>query len=334
MSELLAIEDLRLEFDTFDGVLQVLDGISLRIAPSETVGIVGETGCGKSITAKSILRLLAEPPARIRSGAIRFQGRDLLTLPEREMRRIRGSEIAMIFQDPMTYLNPLFTVGRQLGDVIRAHGKLAGTPLDAAAVRARTLDLLRQVRLPHPEHQLGTYPHQLSGGMRQRVLIAMALVGRPALLIADEPTTALDVTIQAQILDLIAALVQRLNLAVLLISHDLGVVAKVCQRIVVMYAGTIVEDGPTAEILNRAQHPYTRGLLQAIPRLHGGQAHLSSIPGGIPDLLAPPTGCRFYDRCPIRVDRCRAGPPPLVAVGPAHRVACPVVVAQRGAVLA
>ena len=328
MSALLSIEDFRLEFATFDGVAKVLDGINLVVAAQETVGIVGETGCGKSITAKSVLRLVPTPPAKDRSGAIRFKGEDLLTYSEPEMRRVRGNEIAMIFQDPMSYLNPLFTVGQQLSDVIRAHAKVSGTPLDRAAVRARALELLRQVRLPHPEHQLGVYPHQLSGGMRQRILIAMALVGRPALLIADEPTTALDVTIQAQILDLIADLVARLGLAVLLISHDLGVVSKVCRRIVVMYAGTIVEDGPAADILERPRHPYTQGLLKAIPRLHGGQAHLASIPGSIPNLLAPPPGCRFYDRCPIHVDACRNGPPAMLQVGPAHRIACPVAAAE------
>jgi len=320
---LLEIDDLHLDFDTFDGRLRVLDGVSLAVAPRETVGIVGETGCGKSITAKSVLRLLPSPPANFSQGSIRFKGRDLLRLSEREMRKIRGLEIAMIFQDPMTYLNPVFTVGQQVTDVIAAHEREVGPRRPGrSALRARAVELLRQVRLPHPERQLDAYPHQLSGGMRQRVLIAMALAGRPALLIADEPTTALDVTIQAQVLRLIADLVQTLGLAVLMISHDLGVVAKVCGRIAVMYAGTVVEDAAAGAIFDRPLHPYTQGLLKALPRLHGLQGVLEGIPGGIPNLLTPPAGCRFHERCPARMPRCQGEKPPLLAVEPGHRVAC------------
>jgi oligopeptide/dipeptide ABC transporter ATP-binding protein len=320
---LLSIEDLHLDFDTFDGTLHVLDGISIALDAGETIGIVGETGCGKSVTVRSILRLLPMPPARFSSGAIRFQGRDLVAASERDMRRIRGLEIALIPQDPMSYLNPVFTVGQQLTDVIRAHRRVLPRDKRSArkSARERAIELLAQVHLPHPEKQLNAYPHELSGGMRQRLLIAMALAGEPSLLIADEPTTALDVTIQAQILRLIGDLVGRLGLAVILISHDIGVVAKVCRRIVVMYAGTVVEDASAGDLLAHPLHPYTQGLLAAIPKLHGDNQQLSGIPGSIPNLLQPPPGCRFYERCPLRMDICCTQKPPLVDAG-AHRVAC------------
>jgi oligopeptide/dipeptide ABC transporter ATP-binding protein len=324
-SPLLSVEDLHLDFDTFDGALHVLDGVSLALDAGETVGIVGETGCGKSVTVRSILRLLPMPPGRFAGGAIRFKGRDLATASERDMRRIRGLEIALIPQDPMSYLNPVFTVGKQLTDVIRAHGRALprARRLSEKAARKKAVELLAQVHLPHPEKQLDAYPHELSGGMRQRVLIAMALTGEPSLLIADEPTTALDVTIQAQILRLIGELVGRLGLAVILISHDIGVVAKVCRRIVVMYAGTVVEDATAEDLLARPLHPYTQGLLAAIPRLRGGSArHLSGIPGSIPNLLRPPAGCRFHDRCPLSMDICHTQKPPLIDAGGGQRVAC------------
>ena len=322
---LLSIEDLSLDFDTFDGALHVLDGINLALQAGETVGIVGETGCGKSVTVRSILRLLPMPPARFSGGSIRFKECDLTTASERDMRRIRGIEIALIPQDPMSYLNPVFTVGQQLTDVIRAHRRALpnNDRRGGKTVRERAIELLAQVHLPHPEKQLDAYPHELSGGMRQRILIAMALAGKPSLLIADEPTTALDVTIQAQILRLIGELVDRLGLAVILISHDIGVVAKVCRRIVVMYAGTVVEDALVEDLLDHPLHPYTQGLLAAIPRLRaGGRCHLSGIPGNIPNLLAPPAGCRFYDRCPLRMDICLTQKPPLVDAGGGQRVAC------------
>lgn len=321
---LLEFDALRLDFDTFDGRLQVLDGISFTLAPHETLGIVGETGCGKSVTVRSLLRLLPMPPARFTDGAIRFKDKDITQASEGAMRRLRGHEIALIPQDPMTYLNPVLTIGQQLTDVIAARqkGRPAQDRLDRRAQRARAVELLTEVQLPHPERLLNTYPHALSGGMRQRILIAMALAGEPSLLVADEPTTALDVTIQGQILRLIHQLVERLGLAVLLISHDLGVVAKVCRRIVVMYAGTIVEDAPTADLLENPLHPYTQGLLKAIPKLHGDSGRLQGIPGAIPNLLDPPSGCRFRPRCPLAMDICARQKPPAVEAAPGHRVAC------------
>ena len=321
---LLEISDYSLSIATFDGVLKVLDGVNLSIAPGEAVGIVGETGCGKSITVKSVVGLVPSPPARVEAGRVRFDGRDITAPTEAEVRQIRGEEIAMIFQDPMTYLNPLFTVGRQLCDVISAKERLRpqGERRSRRAVREKAVDLLRQVHLPHPERQLEAYPHQLSGGMRQRVLIAMALAGTPKLLIADEPTTALDVTIQAQILDLVRDLVERLGMAVIVISHDLGVVAAICRRIVVMYAGVVVEDAPTAALFENPKHPYTQGLLAAIPRLDGSRASLTSIAGAIPNLIDPPKGCRFHPRCPQAGETCRQVKPRSLAVAPGHRVNC------------
>ena len=321
---LLEFDNLKLEIDSFDGRLQVLDGISFSLAPHETLGIVGETGCGKTVTVRSLLHLLSMPPARFAEGAIRYKGRDLTRAGEREMRRIRGHEIALIPQDPMTYLNPVLSIGRQVIDVIaaRQRGRPTAERLDRAGLRRRAAELLAEVQLPHPERLLDAYPHALSGGMRQRVLIAMALAGEPALLVADEPTTALDVTIQGQILRLIHQLVERLGLAVLLISHDLGVVAKVCRRIVVMYAGTIVEDAPTAALLANPLHPYTQGLLKAIPKLHGNSGRLQGIPGSIPNLLDPPAGCRFQPRCPLAKEICARQKPPTVEAAPGHRVAC------------
>jgi peptide/nickel transport system ATP-binding protein/oligopeptide transport system ATP-binding protein len=321
---LLEFDALRLDIETFDGRLQVLDGVSFTLNHRETLGIVGETGCGKSVTVRSLLRLLPMPPARFVEGEIRFKGRDLTKVSESAMRRVRGHEIALIPQDPMTYLNPVLTIGRQLTDVVAARQKNrpAQERLGRKAQRARAVDLLAEVQLPHPERLLDSYPHALSGGMRQRVLIAMALAGEPSLLVADEPTTALDVTIQGQVLRLIHQLVERLGLAVVLISHDLGVVAKVCRRIVVMYAGTIVEDAPTAELLENPLHPYTQGLLKAIPKLHGDGGKLQGIPGTIPNLLEPPTGCRFHPRCPLAMDICSCEKPTAVEAAPGHRVAC------------
>jgi oligopeptide/dipeptide ABC transporter ATP-binding protein len=329
MAALLAIRDYRLVFEGFEGTAHVLDGIDLALEPGETVGVVGETGCGKSVLAKSILKLLPSPPARVRSGAIFFKDTDILAAGERDMRRLRGQEVAMIFQDPATFLNPVMSIGRQLIDVIAAHEchKPRGRRMSRAAMRARAIELLMQVRLPDAEALMDRYPHQLSGGMRQRVLIAMALSGRPQLLIADEPTTALDVTIQAQVLALIADLVRDLQLAVMMISHDLGVVAAICRRVVVMYAGTIVEDAPLARLFARPLHPYTRGLLAAIPAIEGpaydgGSAKLQGIAGGIPNLLDPPTGCRFHPRCAMAVDRCRTEKPLLRDFGAGQRAAC------------
>ena len=321
---LLEIRDFHLAIDTFDGELKVLDGVNLTLARGDTLGIVGETGCGKSVTAKSILGLVPSPPARVVAGEIRFRGRNLVTASNKEMRAIRGIEIAMIFQDPMTYLNPVFTVGQQMVDVIMAHHKVrsAAERLTRRRARSRAIELLGQVHIPNPEVQIDAYPHQLSGGMRQRVLIAMALSGSPALLIADEPTTALDVTIQAQILDLIGKLVKDFQLSVLMISHDLGVIAKVCRRVAVMYAGNVVEEADLATLFERPRHPYTQGLLQAIPHPRRASRSLASIPGTIPNLLDPPRGCRFHTRCPHAMPDCRTVKPKLLALGDGHGVAC------------
>lgn len=321
---LLAIRDYSLTIDTFDGSLNVLDQINLSIGRGQTVGIVGETGCGKSITVKSIVGLVPSPPAHVTGGEVIFDGRNLTQADEATVRDIRGREIAMIFQDPMTYLNPLFSVGRQLTDVIKAKDQLnaRGQRKSKAEIQARAIELLHQVHLPNPQRQLDSYPHQLSGGMRQRVLIAMALAGSPKLLIADEPTTALDVTIQAQILDLIKGLVETMGMTVVLISHDLGVVAAVCKRIVVMYAGVIVEDAPTARLFDAPQHPYTRGLLAAIPRIDGSSEGLPSIAGSIPNFIDPPRGCRFHPRCPQALEICRSVKPAMREVAAGHWTAC------------
>jgi peptide/nickel transport system ATP-binding protein len=324
MTTLLDIRDYRLDFDTFDGAYKVLDGIDLNLQEGETLGIVGETGCGKSVLAKSIMGLLPAPPARPLSGEIRFENQNLLKATDADWRRIRGQKIAMIFQDPMTFLNPVLSIGQQVCDVIAAQQKTKPRQdrLDRKAIRAHATRMLDLVGLSDPEGQLSRYPHQLSGGMRQRVLIAMALSGAPRLLIADEPTTALDVTIQAQVLALIRDLVQRLNLAVIMISHDLGAVAAICKRIAVMYAGTVVEDAPARDLLTRPRHPYTRGLLAALPDIAGGKAELVGIPGSIPNLLKPPSGCRFHPRCPLASDRCRVEKPLLRSLNDNHRVAC------------
>ena len=321
---LVAVRDLRLDFDTFDGAYKVLDGITLALAEGETLGLVGETGCGKSVLAKSVMGLLPQPPARVRAGRIEFEGRDVLAFTEADWRAVRGHHMAMIFQDPMTYLNPVFSIGRQIGDVIRAQQAVKAGPerLDDKAVRAHCVHLLELVRLPDAAALLGRYPHQLSGGMRQRVLIAIALSGSPKLLLADEPTTALDVTIQAQVLVLMRELVQHMHLAVIMISHDIGAVAAVCGRIAVMYAGTIVEDAPRTQLLTHPRHPYTRGLLDALPDLERPAQTLASIPGSIPNLLAPPTGCRFHPRCGRASERCASEKPLLRELAPAHHVAC------------
>jgi oligopeptide/dipeptide ABC transporter ATP-binding protein len=320
---LLAIRDYRLAFDTFDGTLHVLDGIDLELAAGETLGIVGETGCGKSVLARSLLRLNEEPPARVVSGTILFEGVDVLKLPEAAMRRLRGRRIAMVFQDPASYLNPLLTIGTQMEDAIRGQeAALGGIARPRRAIHAGAAELLASVGLAEPHRLLASHPHQLSGGMRQRVLIAMALAGNPILLVADEPTTALDVTVQAQVLALVAGLVAQKGLALMLISHDLGVVAASCARVAVMYAGTIVEEAPTAELLAHPRHPYAQGLIAAVPDLDDPGHKPRGIPGGIPNLLAPPAGCRFHPRCERASDICRSTKPALRELAPAHRVAC------------
>ncbi len=317
---LLEIRDFRLAFTGYEGTAQVLNGIDLDVAEGESVGIVGETGCGKSVLARSILRLNPSPPARVRSGSIHFAGRDVFAMSRAELQALRGAGIGMVFQDPATYLNPVFTIGSQLADVLRAHGARG-----RAAIRVRSSELLDAVRLPDPASLLSRYPHELSGGMRQRVLIAMALAANPRLLLADEPTTALDVTVQEQVLALISDLVSRLGLTLLLISHDLGVIGATCRRVVVMYAGSIVEDAPAPSLFGDPRHPYTRGLLAAVPDLQRPEQLPRGIPGSIPSLRAPPAGCRFHPRCPLAMPVCRAEAPALL--GGAHRTACHAVAA-------
>ena len=321
---LLEIERLHIQFDTFEGVSHVLDGVDFTLEKGGTLGLVGETGCGKSITAKAILRLLPEPPARIASGSIRFQGEDLVKKQEQEIRKVRGRKIAMVFQDPMTFLNPVFTIEEQLVDVILGHekGNGRGAKLTQAQARKKAIDLLRDVKIPQPELRIKSYPHEFSGGMRQRVLIAMALSGSPELLIADEPTTALDVTIQAQILNLIQDLVERHHLSVLLISHDLGVVAKVCRRIAVMYAGYIVENGTTSQIFHQPLHPYTQGLLNSILKFSKRESVAQTIKGTLPNLIQPPPGCRFHPRCLEAMEVCNREKPPFQEIGEGHWVSC------------
>ena len=317
---LLSVENLRTHFRTPDGILRAVDGVSFDVEAGETVAIVGESGCGKSVTANSILRLIPEPPGKM-AGRILFEGRDLLALPERAMRDIRGNDISMIFQEPMTSLNPVLSIGRQLGETVRLH-----QGLDKKAALARSIEMLTLVGIPEPARRVKQYPHQLSGGMRQRVMIAMALACSPKLLIADEPTTALDVTIQAQILDLMRDLKRRVGAAIVIITHDLGVVAEVASRVVVMYAGRKVEEAPVAELFGRPKHPYTKGLMGAVPKLgsslEGGRGRLSEIPGLVPSLKRKIEGCAFAGRCPSATDLCRQVAPALETKAPAHVVAC------------
>jgi peptide/nickel transport system ATP-binding protein len=318
---LLAVENLQTHFGTPDGVVRAVEGLSFHIDGGETLAIVGESGCGKSVTSMSILRLIQEPPGRI-SGSIRFQGRELLALSEPEMRQIRGNEISMIFQEPMTSLNPVLTVGRQIGETFQLHqGK------NAREAEAKAVEMLTIVGIPAPERRVREYPHQLSGGMRQRVMIAMALACNPKLLIADEPTTALDVTIQAQILDLMRDLKTRLGSAIMLITHDLGVVAEMAQRVVVMYAGRKVEEGSVEDIYAHPRHPYTRGLIGAVPKLGSsltgeGRTKLAEIPGLVPSLRQRIVGCAFAGRCTLATDLCHKVAPAIEEKAPRHQVAC------------
>jgi len=315
----LRVRDLSVEFVTEEGVIRAVDRVSFDVLPNETLGIVGESGCGKTVTGLSILRLIPMPPGRIASGSIELNGRDLVPLPNREIEDIRGRDISMIFQEPMTALNPVFTIGSQMADVLCRHRDL--TRRQARDVAA---GLLAKVNIPEPASRLDDYPHQLSGGMRQRVMIAMALSCNPQLLIADEPTTALDVTTQAQVLQQISALQAEFRMAVILVTHDLGVVAETCRRAVVMYCGSVVEAGDVASLFSRPRHPYTAGLLASIPRLRTERlAELPVIPGRVPDLLNLPAGCRFADRCPRVQDRCRVERPPLATADAAGTaVAC------------
>jgi len=317
MPPLLEVQALRTRFETYAGTVDALDGVSFSLKRGEILGLVGETGCGKSVTALSLMRLVPDPPGRIVGGRVLFKGQDLLALPERAMGHIRGREMAMVYQEPMTALNPVFTVGDLLSEVIIHHRGIR-----KAEARGEAAEALRLVGMPDPVGTLLRYPHELSGGMCQRAVLALALVCRPDLLIADEPTTALDVTIQAQILRLIRDLRTRLGLGVLLITHDLGVVAQLCDRVAVMYAGTIVEYGAVREIFHHPQHPYTQGLLEALPRIQETASRLQAIEGTVPNLFAPPPGCRFHPRCRHAREICRIERPKVITTAPEHDVAC------------
>jgi len=319
MSELINVKDLHTSFFTPEGEVRAIDGVSFSIDEGKTLGLVGESGCGKSVTSLSIMRLIASPPGKIVGGEIFYRGRDLLRLNNEEMRRIRGNEISMIFQEPMTSLNPVFTVGNQIGEAIKLHQGLG-----KKETRAKTIEMLRLVKIADPGSRVDAYPHQLSGGMRQRVMIAMALSCNPSLLIADEPTTALDVTIQAQILELMKELQQKIGgMALLLITHDLGVVAEQADDVAIMYAGKIVEKANVREIFARPLHPYTVGLLHSLPGTGGAKKkRLDAIPGMVPSPLNLPSGCRFRDRCPKAAGICAEGEPELLEKETGHWVAC------------
>ena len=314
---LLEIDGLRTYFDTLSGTVRSVDGISYTVEAGRTLGVVGESGCGKSVTALSILRLIPRPPGRFAGGAIRYRGTDLLQLSEREMREIRGNRISMIFQEPMTSLNPVLTVGRQIAETVQLHQQA-----NARQALERAVEMLRIVQIPEPQRRVGEYPHQLSGGMRQRVMIALALACNPELLIADEPTTALDVTIQAQILDLLKHLQKELGMGVVLITHDLGVVAESCDRVVVMYAGRKVEEADVVDLFDRPLHPYTRALMLSMPAMNTKSARLAEIPGMVPAPHELGRGCAFAARCSHAQARCRAETPQLTAQGNQHVVAC------------
>jgi peptide/nickel transport system ATP-binding protein len=320
-AELLRIEELSVEFGSGDNLARVLNDVAFDMKPRETLGIVGESGCGKSMTALAIMRLVPNPPGRISTGRIVLGGEDLLQATEARMRDIRGNRIAMIFQEPMTSLNPVFTVGSQITESLTLHLGLSG-----AAARARGVELLKSVGIPSPEQRFDAYPHQLSGGMRQRVMIAMAIACEPELLIADEPTTALDVTVQAQIFDLLRSIQQMRGMGLILITHDMGVIAEMTDRVVVMYGGRVVEQGATRDVLARPSHPYTRGLVACVPTLDidddGEPADLPEIPGVVPSIWELQTGCPFADRCDVVLPKCRQEMPSATLAGVAHRVSC------------
>ncbi len=314
---LVEVCDLTTRFFTDDGVVTAVDRVSFGIEEGETLGMVGESGCGKSVTSLSIMRLIPSPPGLITAGSVHFQGESLLDKSEPEMRSVRGNKISMIFQEPMTSLNPVYTVGIQISETIMLHQKLS-----KEEAKEKTIQMLRMVGIPEPERRYVEYPHQLSGGMRQRVMIAMALSCNPKLLIADEPTTALDVTIQAQILDLIRRLKEETGMSVLLITHDLGVIAEMAQRVVVMYAGQIVEEAPCEALFERPTHPYTSALLRSIPRLDSGRTRLHVIEGTVPNLLELPAGCRFHPRCHEVQEMCRESVPELITLDGRRKVRC------------
>jgi oligopeptide/dipeptide ABC transporter ATP-binding protein len=318
---ILEIKDLRTYFFTYEGVAKAVDGISYQLAKGEPLGVVGESGCGKSVTALSVLRLIPVPPGRVVGGEILFKGRNLLGLSEDEMRKIRGNRISMIFQEPMTSLNPVFTVGNQIQETFKLHQGLS-----KKEALEKSIEMLRLVNIPTPERAVERYPHELSGGMRQRVMIAMALACNPEILIADEPTTALDVTIQAQILDLMNKLKEELGLAIILITHNLGVVAETAKRVIVMYAGKIVEEAETKTLFGNPQHPYTMGLLKSIPvlgdKIRRGKVRLNEIPGVVPSLYELPSGCKFSTRCPFVMDICKEKEPELKEIEKSHFSSC------------
>jgi len=322
MSALLEVKDLGTWFYTRQGIVKAVDNVDFQVAAGETLAIVGESGCGKSMTALSLMRLIPDPPGRIVSGTVKLGGRELLTLSEEEMRRVRGNEISMIFQEPMTSLNPVMTIGKQISEALILH-----RDMDRKAALKRAVEMLDLVRIPEPAQRAKEYPHQLSGGMRQRAMIAMALACNPKVLIADEPTTALDVTIQAQILDLMRELQETFGTAIILITHDMGVVAENADRVVVMYAGRKVEEAAAAELFDNPGHPYTKGLLGSIPHLDTAarttrRTRLNEIKGMVPSLFNLPAGCSFAPRCALATDECRATPPPLQEHRPGHWIAC------------
>jgi len=314
---LLELVDLRVTFATEDGVARAVDGMDLAVQAGETVGLVGESGCGKSVTALAVLRLVEHPGHIAHGSRVRFEGRDLLALAERDIRAVRGNHLALIVQEPASALNPVLTVGSQIAEVIRAHQQVT-----RGAARSRAVEMLKAVGIPDAEQRYGQYAHQLSGGMRQRVLIAIALACRPHLLIADEPTTALDVTIQAEILELLDGLQRQMGMAVLLITHNLGLVAERTRRVYVMYAGQVVEEAPTEALFAAPAHPYTQGLMLAVPRLDQPRERLAAIPGQVPPATAWPAGCRFHPRCPLAFDRCRVENPPLLETSVGRRARC------------
>jgi oligopeptide transport system ATP-binding protein len=326
LEPLLEVQDLTVRFNTLDGTVHAVNGVSLRVQEAMTLGIVGESGCGKSVSMLSVMGLIPQPPGRIAGGRVMYGGSDLLQLNNHEMEAIRGKEIAMVFQDPMTSLNPVLTIGRQLTEGLIVH---MGTRQEQA--RARAVELLEMVGIPQPSERLGDYPHQFSGGMRQRVMIAMALACNPRILIADEPTTSLDVTIQAQIIELVKALRDRLSMAIIWITHDLSVVAELADRVLVMYAGFVVEETDVETLYRQPLHPYTLALLQSLPRVdRSSQERLATIPGFPPDLLSLPPGCPFAPRCGFAVERCLEANPTLRPVGPDHSIACWVDVTTGG----
>ncbi len=317
---LLQITGLKTHFRTDDGWIRAVDGVDVQVDRAETLCVVGESGCGKTVTAMSVLKLVPMPPGRFVAGEIRWRGQDLIPLDAQAMGRIRAKEIGIVFQEPMTSLNPVYTVGEQIAESLRLHEGLS-----RKAAMDRAAEMLKLVNIPNPQRRVHDYPHQFSGGMRQRVMIAMALACNPQLLIADEPTTALDVTIQAQILDLLQEMKDRLGMAIMLITHAMGVVAEVAQRVVVMYAGKVVEEAPVLALFGNPRHPYTQGLIRSIPRLDLAateRQRLEAIPGSVPSLLAPPVGCRFAARCRFATEACTAAEPPLREVAPGHKVAC------------